>query len=159
MPIALFRVDERLIHGQVTVGWGGRLHPTRYVVVDDQIRESTWEQELHRLGAPPEASTEFASVAEARDRLEEWEASTEVTFLLTQDVATMLDLARGGRLEGRVVNLGGIHHSPGRRKVLFYLFLDTADEERIAALTAEGVEVTAQDLPASPRTEADRLLS
>lgn len=158
MPIALFRVDERLIHGQVTVGWGGRLHPTRYVVVDDQIRESTWEQELHRLGAPPEASTEFASVTEARDRLKEWEDSSEITFLLTRDVETMLGLARGRRLEGRRVNLGGIHHSPGRRKVLFYLFLDAADEDRIAALTAEGVKVTAQDLPGSPRTGSGQLL-
>ncbi len=158
MPIALLRVDERLIHGQVTVGWGGRLHPTRYVVVDDRIRESSWEQDLHRLGAPLEASTEFASVAEARDRLQEWEGSSEVTVLLTRDLETMLDLARGGLLRGRGVNLGGIHHSPGRRKVLPYLFLDAADEERITALLAEGVEVTARDLPGSPGTEGDRLL-
>jgi mannose/fructose/N-acetylgalactosamine-specific phosphotransferase system component IIB len=70
----------------------------------------------------------------------------------------MLDLARGGLLRGRRVNLGGIHHSPGRRKVLPYLFLDAEDEERITALLADGVEVTARDLPGSPGTEGDRLL-
>ncbi len=158
MPIALLRVDERLIHGQVTVGWGGRLHPTRYVVVDDLLVESAWERDLYRLGIPSEVSAEFVSVAEARDRLEEWDRSREVTVLLTRGVEAMLGLARGGRLRGREVNLGGIHHSPGRRKVLAYLFLDPDDEARIHALEAEGVEVTARDLPGSPRTGTDRLL-
>ncbi len=158
MPIALLRVDERLIHGQVTVGWGGRLHPTRYVVVDDLLAESGWERDLYRLGIPPEASGEFVSVAEARDRLGAWDGSSEVTVVLTRGVEAMLRLARGGRLRGREVNLGGIHHSPGRRKVLSYLFLDPDDEARILALEAEGVEVTARDLPGSPRTGTDRLL-
>ena len=35
MPITLLRIDERLIHGQVVVGWGERLHMDRIVVVDD----------------------------------------------------------------------------------------------------------------------------
>jgi mannose/fructose/N-acetylgalactosamine-specific phosphotransferase system component IIB len=53
MPIVLFRVDERLIHGQVVVGWGGPLHADRIVVVDDAIAGSPWEQELYCLGVPP----------------------------------------------------------------------------------------------------------
>jgi PTS system mannose-specific IIB component/fructoselysine and glucoselysine-specific PTS system IIB component len=44
MSIVLFRVDERLIHGQVVVGWGAELHPDRIIVVDDEIAHSQWEQ-------------------------------------------------------------------------------------------------------------------
>ena len=29
MPVILARIDDRLIHGQVTVGWSERLHPDR----------------------------------------------------------------------------------------------------------------------------------
>ena len=29
MPIVLLRVDERLIHGQVVVGWGEHIHMDR----------------------------------------------------------------------------------------------------------------------------------
>jgi mannose/fructose/N-acetylgalactosamine-specific phosphotransferase system component IIB len=156
--IVLFRVDERLIHGQVAVGWGGRFHPTRYVVVDDPLRESDWEQELYRLGTPPEAVAEFQSVEEARGRIPAWEESLEVTFLLTRTVAAMHALAAGGTLRGRQVNLGGIHHSPGRRKVLPYLFLDAGDASRLEDLRAEGVEVVAQDLPSSACIPLDRIL-
>ena len=35
MPIVLYRIDERLIHGQVVVGWGGQLRPDLFVVVDE----------------------------------------------------------------------------------------------------------------------------
>ena len=52
MAIVLFRVDERLIHGQVVVGWGTRLHPNRIVVVDDDLAVSPWEQDLYTLGLP-----------------------------------------------------------------------------------------------------------
>jgi hypothetical protein len=69
VPIALFRVDERLIHGQVTVGWGVRLDPVRYLVVDDLLAESDWEQELYRLGTPSGVEVHFLRVAEAAAEL------------------------------------------------------------------------------------------
>jgi PTS system mannose-specific IIB component/fructoselysine and glucoselysine-specific PTS system IIB component len=53
MPIVLLRVDERLIHGQVVVGWGEHIHMDRIAVVDDEISASPWEQELYCLGVPP----------------------------------------------------------------------------------------------------------
>ena len=51
MSIVLFRVDERLLHGQVVIGWGNQLRPDRYLVVDEKLTVSGWEQDLYRLGA------------------------------------------------------------------------------------------------------------
>ncbi|HIC54769.1 MAG TPA: PTS N-acetylgalactosamine transporter subunit IIB, partial [Gemmatimonadetes bacterium] len=51
VSIVLFRIDERLIHGQVVIGWGHQLRPDRYAVVDDDLADSAWEQDLYRLGA------------------------------------------------------------------------------------------------------------
>jgi len=158
MGIVLLRVDERLIHGQVTIGWGARLKPSRYVVVDDDLAGSQWERELMALGVPPGVEAVFATVAESRDRVEEWLASDEEIVLLTRDLDHMLRLARSGRLRGTRVNLGGLHHAPGREEVLPYLYLTEQDQKRIRELEREGVEVTARDLPTSPvRSTADIL--
>ena len=54
MTLALARVDDRLIHGQVVLGWGRPLGATFIVLVDDAVRSSEWEQELYRLAVPPE---------------------------------------------------------------------------------------------------------
>lgn len=152
-------MDERLIHGQVTVGWGARLRPSRYVVVDDQVATTEWEQELMALGTPEGVEVEFHSVATARALLEGWQSGAEKVVLLTRDVGTMVRLAREGRLEGREVNLGGIHHAQGRVQVLPYLFLGETERAQIRALTREGVRVTAQDLPGARRRPAEELLS
>lgn len=158
MPILLYRVDERLIHGQVVVGWGSQLRPDRYLVVDEELARSEWEQELYLLGLPTGVTARFVTVAEARERLDDWRASADRSILLTRDVETMLELARGGVLSGERVNLGGMHHGPERSRVLPYLHLDDVDRDRLRKLRDEGVEVTARDLPGSSRVSLSELL-
>ena len=158
MPILLYRVDDRLIHGQVVVGWGNRLDPDRYVVADDDVAAAEWEQELYVLSVPDEVDVEFVAVSEGRKRLPDWRGSEERIVLLTRKVESMLRLARGGTLEGETVNLGGIHHEPGRTRTLSYLYLNEEDRDRLRDLEAEGVRVEARDLPGSSPVLLERLL-
>ncbi|RMH15934.1 MAG: PTS mannose/fructose/sorbose transporter subunit IIB [Gemmatimonadetes bacterium] len=149
MSIDLVRVDERLIHGQVVVGWGERLRPQRYVVADDELAGSAWEQELYALAAPPDAEVAFVPVSEARARLAEWRADDRVTFVLLRSVEALCALAEGGGLDGLTVNLGGLHAGEGRREHLPYLHLSPRDEAALDALAAAGVGLEARDLPTS----------
>lgn len=147
MPIPLFRVDERLIHGQVTMGWGTHLQPVRYLIVDDELALSTWEQDLHRLGAPLGVEVLFLGVSEARALLEPWQQAAEVTVILTRDLPTMARLGEEGGLAGREVNLGGIHAAPGREQVLPYVSLGSLERSAIETLESSGARVIARDLP------------
>jgi PTS system mannose-specific IIB component/fructoselysine and glucoselysine-specific PTS system IIB component len=157
MPIVLYRIDERLIHGQVVLAWGNQLRSGRYVVVDDELAASDWEQELYRLGAG-DAEVLFASVPAARMRLEEWREDAARSILLTRDVGTMLRLARGGHLSGEKVNVGGLHHGPERVEVLSYLHLTAGDRDDLAALADEGADVSARNLPDAHKVPLSALL-
>jgi len=159
MSILLYRVDERLIHGQVTVGWGARLRPDLFVVVDAEVAESDWEKELYLLGVPEGARAEFVSPGEARKRLGHWKESQVRIVLLTRDVETMLEVGEEGGLEGERVNLGGIHYQAGRKEVLPYIFLDQELRQKLEALEAVGAEVAARDLPDSSSVPLTVLLS
>ena len=44
MSWLLHRVDDRLIHGQVVIAWGGRMRPRRIWVVDDASAADAWER-------------------------------------------------------------------------------------------------------------------
>ena len=149
MPIVLFRVDERLIHGQVVIGWGSQVHPDRYLVVDDVLASSEWEQDLYRLTVSDGTEVFFMTVEQARQRVPEWMEGGERALLLTRDLDSMLRLALNRLLEGNSVNLGGIHHGKGRKKVRSYLYLDDADRSRVRALEEEGMHVFGRDLPGS----------
>jgi PTS system mannose-specific IIB component/fructoselysine and glucoselysine-specific PTS system IIB component len=157
MTIVLFRVDERLIHGQVVIGWGSHLRPDRYLVVEDAIAESEWEQDLYRLGAG-DKEVAFAALSEAAERIREWRDASERSIVLTRDIGTMRRLSEEGVLDGEHVNLGGIHHGPGRDEVLTYLHLTEQDREDLRAIAEVGAVVTARDLPDAHRVTLETLL-
>jgi len=158
MSILLYRVDERLIHGQVVVGWGSKLRPDQYLVVDTALAVSDWEQDLYTLGVPERVSVEFLAPGTARTALEDWKESELRCVLLTRDLGTMLELARNGTLSGESLNLGGLHHQKGREEILPYLFLDEADKQALRELENEGLEISARDLPGSPIVTLEDLL-
>ena len=113
MTLALYRIDDRLIHGQVVVGWGQPLNVSFIVLVDDEVRSSDWEQDLYRMGVPPSIEVRFASVEEAAQALPAWEADPRVGILLVADIDTAVALAERAP-QVRRLNIGGVHHRTGR---------------------------------------------
>jgi PTS system mannose-specific IIB component/fructoselysine and glucoselysine-specific PTS system IIB component len=122
MPIVLLRLDERLIHGQVVVGWGAKLHVKRMVVI---------------------------SAATARHEWAAWQQCPEAIILLVRTVDALAALADGRFLEGQPVNLGGLHHAEGREQALPYLYFTPGERRQLEAVAAGGAILTARDLPTS----------
>lgn len=148
MSIALYRIDDRLIHGQVVVGWGQPLDCSFIVLVDDEVRDSEWEQDLYRMGVPPHIDVIFASVDEAAGKIPAWEAEPRVGILLVGDVDTAVALAaRSDRVKR--FNVGGIHHRAGRTERLRYVYLTEDEAAKLRGLAVNGVVVTAQDVPSA----------
>lgn len=159
MSVELFRIDDRLIHGQVVVGWGKPLRIRFISLVDDEVARSDWEQELYRMAVPGDVDVMFDSVEDAARRLPQYVTDARPGIVLTGDVATMHALAKQSPQSVREVNIGGLHHRPGRRERLHYVFLTPDEEEQLRALARDGVTVTAQDLPAAHPVPLDELLS
>jgi len=149
MAIVLCRVDDRLVHGQVVIGWGRPLGVEFIALVDEGVAASPWEQDLYRMAVPPEIELRFATVAEASGQLAAWGSNHHRGLLLTGDVETMAALHRADPVAVHRINLGGIHHRPGRRERLPYLYLTDDELRGLVALEAAGAEINAQDLPTS----------
>ncbi len=131
MTLVLYRIDDRLIHGQVVVGWAQPLDVRFIVLVDDEVATSEWEQELYRMGVPPEMDVYFLTVDNAIAELPRFRADSRHGILLTGDIGTMRQLVDGGGVSS--INLGGIHHREGRTQRLRYVFLNDEEESRIGA--------------------------
>ena len=149
MPVQLYRVDDRLVHGQVVLGWGKPLHIGLVVLVDAEVYGSEWEQDLYRMGMPPEIELRFADLATALRDHAEWEADLRPTIVLTAEIGTMIALRQAGLPVARV-NLGGIHHRTGRTPRLSYIYLTDDEFTALETLERSGIQVTAQDLPTTP---------
>jgi PTS system mannose-specific IIB component/fructoselysine and glucoselysine-specific PTS system IIB component len=158
MPIELYRIDDRLIHGQVVVGWGQPLDIAFIVLVDDIVAASEWEKELYRMGTPPEMALYFESVSSVLAHLAGYQTRADRGILLTPDVNTMRLVVEGAGTI-RTVNIGGVHHRAGRTPRLRYVFLTPAEEDALRAVASRGVVVTAQDVPAATPVPLDALLA
>lgn len=158
MGIVLYRIDDRLIHGQVVVGWGQPLDIRFLVLVDGLVASSDWEKELYRMAVPPEMDIYFADVETAILDHARYAADPRPGILIVGEIDTMHRLVRGVKAIGSV-NVGGIHHRAGRAEKLPYVFLTPDEERALSALEASGVEVTAQDVPAAPAIPLSEVLA
>jgi len=149
VPLLLARVDDRLIHGQVAHGWGAALKPTLFLVVSDALAADSASAELYLLAVPEGARGRFVSVREALLPETRSAVERERTLLLFPGLDEAVRLVEGG-FPIASLNLGGLHHAPGREAVLPYVFLDEADKDRLRRLRALGVRIAARDLPSNP---------
>jgi mannose/fructose/N-acetylgalactosamine-specific phosphotransferase system component IIB len=150
MSIVLCRIDDRLIHGQVVVGWGRPMGIDLIILVDDQVAASAWEQELYRMAVAPDIEVRFVTIAQAVAQLQEWQTNGKRGLVLTGDLETMAALHNARPEIVHRINLGGIHHRPGRRERLPFVYLTDQELKALTALEEHGAVITAQDLPTTP---------
>jgi len=153
MGIVLARIDDRFIHGQVTVGWSQKLRPQRIVLCNDEIAGDPWQSRVYRSSVPPQIAVDILAGAEAAAALGAAPAA-ERTILLAGTPADMLDLHRRG-LALTEVNVGGMHYLKGKQELLSFVYVDRADLEVFRALVEGGVRLVARQVPNARETEID----
>jgi PTS system mannose-specific IIB component/fructoselysine and glucoselysine-specific PTS system IIB component len=147
MSIVLCRIDDRLIHGQVVIGWGRAMGIDLIILVDDQVAASAWEQELYRMAVSPEIEVRFVTMADAARQMADWQSNGKRGLVLTGDLETMAALRISSPEVVQRINLGGIHHRAGRRERLPFIYLTDQELRTLQELEAGGAVITAQDLP------------
>jgi len=157
VALLLARIDDRLIHGQVAHGWGVALHPSLIAIVSDALARDPGRADLYLFAVPEGARGRAVSVAEAASPAFQSEIEGERTFLLFPGTDEALRFREaGGALPA--LNVGGLHHAPGKTESLPYVFLDDQDRARLRRLAVLGVLVTARDLPSNPEHALGDLL-
>jgi mannose/fructose/N-acetylgalactosamine-specific phosphotransferase system component IIB len=157
MPIILYRIDERLIHGQVVVGWGNSLKLNRIVLANDNVASNPWERELYLTCVPPEIKAAIHSVDEVIDLISQDGFKKEKTILLVDSPLDILRMVEKG-VQIDLVNVGGIHSKPGRKKVLPYLYLSAEEISTFKKLFLLGIRCECRDVPLADKKDLSIIL-
>ena len=107
MAIVLCRVDDRLVHGQVVIGWGRPLGIDLIMLVDDTVAGSAWEQELYRMAVSPDIEVRFVTVAEASVQIPALSSDGRRALVLTGDLETMAALHTANPLARSTKTIAG----------------------------------------------------
>jgi PTS system mannose-specific IIB component len=148
--IALVRVDNRLLHGQILEAWIPRFAIREVVVADDEAAADDLARAAMTLCVPPDLPVRVVAVREVPWR--ELASAPHGVLVLVRDVAALSRAAEGGLAPevARRVNLGNVHYGPGRRPVTPSVFLAAAELETLRGLAARGFEIEARAIPAEP---------
>jgi mannose PTS system EIIA component len=152
MPIVLARIDDRLIHGQVTEGWGKSLRPDVILVISDTVACSEWEKEICISPLPPSIRGEVAKVSDAAPVINRYARGPEKAYVLFESPADVFRVLRDGA-ELPVINVGGMHSMTGKRRILDYIYVNDADTNYLRALVESGVTLDVRDLPEHDRID------
>lgn len=143
--VALARIDDRLIHGQVTVGWSRHLQPQRILLCNDEVAADPWQARVYASSVPPSLDVAVLDRAAAAADLR-GAAHGRRDILLTADPADMLALVRAG-VSLPEINVGGMHYAKGKAELHEYVWLDREDLAALRALLEAGCRLFAQTVP------------
>ena len=126
--IVAFRIDERLIHGQGQL-WIKALGVNTVIVANDSASEDSMQQTLMKAVVPKTIAMRFFSIRHTCDVI--LKASPKQTiFIVCKTTGDALKLVAGG-VPVKEINVGNIHHAPGKEEVSKYiaLIIDTLNHD------------------------------
>lgn len=132
MKICFCRVDNRLLHGQVTNAWTRKYKIRQIFVVDDELYKDDIARRVLMLASPARVNTRVCSAEQMTDVLQQKEvcrnnAKAAILLKTIKDAKRLFDKA--GKITDTLI-LGGISCGIGRHKVCERLFL-SEEEKRI----------------------------
>jgi mannose/fructose/N-acetylgalactosamine-specific phosphotransferase system component IIB len=162
-------VDDRLIHGQVTVGWRQHLRYEEIWVVDDQVRGDPFLQDALRMAAPSGVQVQVYTVEEA---IAAWASNVKrqasnvkrqtsrvrvacercQALLLVRSPEVALALVEGG-VPLPHLNVGNLSARPGSVRAFKSISLTPEHAAALDALARRGVRITFQLTPDDPRVD------
>ena len=153
MTVALARIDDRMIHGQVTVGWSRHLQPDRILLCNDEVAADPWQARVYASSVPPSLDVAILDRHAAAADLKTATASRR-DILLTADPSDMLALVRAG-VGLPEINVGGMHYAKGKAELHEYVWLDRDDVAALRALLKSGCHLFAQTVPGARDADID----
>lgn len=157
MDIQLIRIDDRLIHGQVVIGWAGYLKTRQIILCEDSVADNDWEKELYLSIVPKHIEAYVMTTKELAEYLKNPHLDLHKTIVLVNSPKVIEQLIQMGAPINKV-NVGGIHFKDGRKKLLNYLYLNDDEIDSFKRCIDKGVEFDCQDIPLCKRTPLGKLI-
>jgi PTS system mannose-specific IIB component len=149
--VALVRVDNRLVHGQVLEAWLPALDAHGILVADDEAAGNVLARSAMALAIPPGVNFEVLRVEAAAGLLRPGGKGPQAprTLVLLRDVRDAVALSEAG-VPVPQLNLGNVHFGRGRKQVSPSVFLDAGELAALEKLSRAGTQVEVRAVPSEP---------
>lgn len=140
-----FRVDNRLIHGQVIETWLPYTGASRLVVCSPALAADSFRQQIMLLAVPSRIRVDFCTLTALLDLYAHDDSSrrTLVLFSDCEDARAAFELG----VAFSSLNIGNIHYAPGKTQVCAHVALSEQEKACLSSLRDRGVGLDFRCVP------------
>ncbi|MBQ0329574.1 MULTISPECIES: PTS mannose transporter subunit IIAB [Providencia] len=140
MVIALARIDDRLIHGQVATRWTKETQVKRIIVVSDEVAKDQVRSTLLKQVAPPGVTAHVVDVAKCIRVYNNPKYAGERVMLLFTNPTDVKRIVEEG-VEIKSVNIGGMAYHDGKTMVTNAVSINQEDIDAFNYLNDKNIEL------------------
>jgi len=145
-----FRIDNRLVHGQIIEAWLPHIRAKTLLVANDELAADDLRQEIMSLAVPSGITFLCCTVSDAPIILQRVRRDDpdQHVLILFSDCADARTAHRNG-LPFTLVNIGNLHYGPGKEQVCEHIALGAEDRSCLKYFSEHGVEIDFRCVPSA----------
>lgn len=157
--LKLIRVDERLVHGQVAVGWTSNSGANTILVANDEAQKDKIKAMALDLAKPAGVNLYIRSIKESGPIVEKFaEAKKAQVLVLVRTVSDALQLIQESNGVIKDLNVGGLKFEEGKKKLNEFVAVSDKDIQDLKKIQSMGVNLDFRMLPRDKKLNLNDLL-
>lgn len=157
--IKLVRIDDRLIHGQVAVGWTSSAGANTIFVVNDEAKKDKVKAMALDLAKPSGVKLYIRDVAESGEIVKKFASAEKSNVLiLVRTIHDALELVKSSDNSIKSINVGGLRFEDGKKKLNDFISVSDQDIEDLKELEKLVVDLDFRMLPRDKKVTLSDLL-
>jgi mannose/fructose/sorbose-specific phosphotransferase system IIB component len=157
MKLSLIRIDDRLIHGQVTMGWSRNVGANVIMVANDAVAQDPMQKSLMKMASPPGITVEVLSLEEAAKIITDETLPNANILLLVRNPIDFLELVNKGVMVDKV-NVGGVRPSGATIKLTKEVSATPEELKAWKQIDKLGIRIEVRFVPNSNSTYLNEIL-
>lgn len=146
-------MDDRLIHGQVVVGWVRFLGIERIVVISDDLATDETQRMLLEMGVPETIDLALLGVSELAQSMKDERTIKKRTMLLAPSPKEYRRLVIDHGVSLDEINLGGQRYIDGSHRVCEGILLSQEAYDDVLRLNEAGVRIEVRTIPSAKKND------
>ncbi|POP31001.1 PTS mannose/fructose/sorbose transporter subunit IIB [Lactonifactor longoviformis] len=153
--LLLFRIDERMTHGQVMISYMKKYPAKNIVCIDDATAKDPFVTSIIKMSAPSGVTIDVVNVKKGAEVLKTGLKSP--TIVLAKTPLTVKKLREEGAAVDEFI-IGGIADASNRKRFYKSIFISQEEADAVKQMISEGVSIDVQIVVSDKRIPASTLL-
>ena len=154
--IKLLRVDDRLLHGEVSFFWTEYLHLRKILICNDEAANDDFTKMILELAKPKEVQLLVEEIKESQQIIQQLNDENENSIVIVSNLFDAQMIYLQCKLDVDI-NLGGLRERPNCRRICDYIALSSEDIQIIGELLQKRRSIWACKSPRDEKIVIDSI--